>query len=209
MLRGREEAWSDVPVDLEKPSILDFGCGLSKIPGSIGMDKNPRTKADILHDINVFPYPVASNSFDLIVCRHIMEHLQDIKAVMEELHRIGKPRAVVKITVPFFRSRWAYIDPDHRRFFTSLSFDYFVRGKELANYSYTDKWFDMEKVEYMTEMTYRRFSRFREALNRLFLGFVNKRKMFYETYLAHIVPVDAIYFELRVIKDIGSGHEEQ
>jgi SAM-dependent methyltransferase len=208
-LRRREEAWSDILVDLSKPSILDVGCGLNKIPGSVGMDKNPRTDADIIHDLNDIPYPVASNSFDVIYCRHVMEHLHDIGSVMEELHRIGKPDAVLKINVPFFRSRWAFTDPDHRRFFTSLSFDYFVRGKELSSYLCTDKWFDLENVDYRITMSYRRFSRFREALDRLFLGFVNKRKMFYEAYLAHIVPVDEIYFELRVIKDIGSGYEEE
>ena len=37
--------------------ILDLGCGNKKRDGTIGVDFNSRTKADIIHDLNIFPYP--------------------------------------------------------------------------------------------------------------------------------------------------------
>jgi len=37
--------------------ILDLGCGNRKKEGTIGIDINPNTNADIIHDPNTFPYP--------------------------------------------------------------------------------------------------------------------------------------------------------
>ena len=36
---------------------IDLGCGNKKRPGTIGVDFNERTKADIIHNLNSFPYP--------------------------------------------------------------------------------------------------------------------------------------------------------
>ena len=32
--------------------ILDLGCGRDKLPGAVGMDQNPRSDADIIHDLD-------------------------------------------------------------------------------------------------------------------------------------------------------------
>jgi hypothetical protein len=34
---------------------IDLDCGNKKRPGTIGVDFNERTKADIIHDLNSFP----------------------------------------------------------------------------------------------------------------------------------------------------------
>jgi len=34
--------------------ILDVGCGWNKTPGAIGMDANPKTHADVIHDLARF-----------------------------------------------------------------------------------------------------------------------------------------------------------
>ncbi len=188
--------------------VLDVGCGCNAVPGAIGIDYNPRTGADVIHDLNLYPYPFESDSFDEVVCRNVMEHLLDVRMALEEIHRISAPSALVKITVPFFRSRWAFMDPDHRHFFSAQSFDYFVRGTELASYSYTDKWFHLERIEYRIVAEYRRFSRTRHLLDRWFLDLVNRHKRFYEAYFAHFFPVDEIYVVLRVEKD-DDGREAE
>ena len=56
----------------EKSAILDFGCGNRKRPGSIGIDVNPRTDADVVHDLNVFPYPFADSSFDEVYADNVI-----------------------------------------------------------------------------------------------------------------------------------------
>src|SRR3546814_5212709 len=105
--------------------ILDLGCGTRKRPGSVGMDINPATGADIIHDLEIFPYPFDDSTFDEIYVDNVLEHLDNVIATMEELHRITKPGGLVKIIVPYFRARWSYIDPTHRHFFTTDSFAYF------------------------------------------------------------------------------------
>ncbi len=60
--------------------ILDIGCGINKIPDAVGMDIDPDSKADIIHDLNVFPYPINDNAFDRIYAKHIIEHLDDPQA---------------------------------------------------------------------------------------------------------------------------------
>ena len=37
--------------------ILELGCGTTKIPNAISVDINPFSKADVIHDLNKFPYP--------------------------------------------------------------------------------------------------------------------------------------------------------
>src|ERR1043166_2135555 len=68
--------------------ILDVGCGWNKTPGAIGLDANPRAHADIVHDLGALPYPFPDNEFDEIVCRHVVEHVPDVMALITELYRI-------------------------------------------------------------------------------------------------------------------------
>ena len=71
--------------------ILDVGCGQNKYAGAIGIDSNPHSHADVIHDLGVVPYPFADNEFDEIICRHVIEHVPDVMAFVSELHRITKP----------------------------------------------------------------------------------------------------------------------
>ena len=48
--------------------ILDVGCGQNKYPGAVGIDSNPRTQADVIHDLGITPYPFADTEFDEIIC---------------------------------------------------------------------------------------------------------------------------------------------
>ena len=106
--------------------ILDVGCGQNKFPGAIGIDANPRSHADVIHDLGVFPYPFANDEFDEIVCRHVIEHVPDVLGFVTELHRITKPGGRLKIVTPHYSNPdWA-TDPTHRNHFNSYSFTCFV-----------------------------------------------------------------------------------
>ena len=93
--------------------ILDLGCGKKKREGAIGVDFSDRHDADVIHDLNAFPYPFDDDSVDEIYLDNVLEHLDDPLKVMEEVHRICKPNGLVKVIVPYFRSVWAFIDPTH------------------------------------------------------------------------------------------------
>jgi len=175
--------------------ILQIGCGKNKNPNNIGLDINPISNADIIHDLNIFPYPFKDNEFDEILATSIIEHLDDIIAVMREIHRICKPGGVVKILVPFFASWTAFTDPTHKHCFGIHSFDYFIKGKPLSRYSYSDFSFNLKEVRYQKGCGGRlRF------LDKFILWFANHFKDSYENRFAFIIPVEDIYFELEVIK---------
>ena len=171
--------------------ILDLGCGNKKREGAIGIDFNSRTAADVIHDLNVFPYPLEDSSFDEIYLDNTLEHLDDVIRVMEETHRICKLGGLVKVIVPYFRSIWACIDPTHRHFFTVDSFAYFDPDHPICDrYAYSLARFKVEKTVFNENLKNRR-------LKRMISGFANRWPSRYEHYLSHFYPLDDISFYLR------------
>jgi len=43
--------------------ILDVGCGINKKAGAIGVDRNPASRADVIANLDHFPYPFRDSSF--------------------------------------------------------------------------------------------------------------------------------------------------
>lgn len=176
---------------MSAPKVLDLGCGNKKRPGAVGVDSNARTQADVVHDLDVFPYPFADAEFDEAYVDNCLEHLREPVRVMEELHRIVKPGGLVKVIVPYFRSTWAFIDPTHRHFFGVDSFAYYDPAHPICRqYDYTKARFKVERRV------------FNEALpNALVQGLVaalaNRWPGHYEHYLAHLYPLDDLSFYLR------------
>ena len=61
--------------------VLDLGAGVKKYPGSIAVDSNPVTNPEVLHDLNVIPYPFESSSVDEVRLDNVLEHLDDVIAI--------------------------------------------------------------------------------------------------------------------------------
>ncbi len=174
--------------------VLDVGCGLRKRHGAIGIDINPRSQADIVHDLNSFPYPFPDNHFDEIICDNVLEHLNDFLNVMEELYRIAKPEALLTIIVPHYSHRYANTDPTHKHFFGVHSFDYFIEGTDNSDFLYSTAKFELVSVEFEKGLEVR------YCFDRIIRDFANKRKDLYENRLANIFPLRNLTFELRVKK---------
>ena len=175
-------------------TILDLGCGLRKRPGAVGIDINARSHADVIHDLNRFPYPFPDDHFDEIFCDNIIEHLDDVLKVMEEVHRIAKPSALVTIIVPFYPHQQAHTDPTHRHFFGVHSFDYFIDGTANAGFQYSNAGFTLLSVEFEKGLAQRHW------IDRMIVAFANARKDLYENRLANLLPLRNLTFELRVSK---------
>lgn len=111
---------------IKKKIVLNLGCGKTKIPNSIGVDvKKIRGFVDVVHDLNLVPYPFEDSTADEIHLYHVLEHLDNPVQIVEELCRILKPRGSLHIRVPHFSSLGAFTDMTHRRPFGYLSFDIF------------------------------------------------------------------------------------
>jgi SAM-dependent methyltransferase len=129
--------------DREKPLMvvtgpttkLNLGCGMTRFDGFTGVDRIPTDAADVVHDLNQFPYPWPDNSVQEILMDNTLEHLNDVVAVMEELHRILVPGGRAIIIVPYAKSEGAFADPTHKHFFTERSLDYFNGKYEYSYYS--------------------------------------------------------------------------
>lgn len=173
--------------------ILDLGCGKKKRPGSIGVDYSDRHNADVIHDLNIFPYLFESDSIDQIYLDNVLEHLDKPMRVMEEVHRITKQGGGVKVIVPYFRSVWAFIDPTHNTFYTVDSFAYYDPDHIICQrYDYVKTRFKVERVVFNETLTNRWFKK-------IVIKLANKWPHRYEYYLSHLIPLDDITYYLRKI----------
>jgi SAM-dependent methyltransferase len=172
--------------------ILHLGCGRNKKNGAIGIDIDPHSDADIVHDLNTFPYPFSNNYFTVVIAEHILEHLDDIVKVMEEVHRISKDSAYIHITSPHFSSVDGFTDITHRHYFTSRSFDYFIPGTDLYKYRYAHVKYIKNKI-ILGPKTNNKFLQ-------LILNWINRHQLLYESRLAYIFPVGIIQIQLQVDK---------
>jgi SAM-dependent methyltransferase len=62
-------------------------------------DYEDKLFTDVQYDITAIPEE--NNSFDQIICYHVLEHIPDDQAAMKELYRILKPNGHILIQTPF------------------------------------------------------------------------------------------------------------
>ena len=85
--------------------------------------------------------PFDADTFDEILASHVIEHLRDPLAFMQELHRIAKPGASAVFRVPYGSSDEAFEDPTHVRPYFAGSFGYFSQPFYWrADYGYRGDW---------------------------------------------------------------------
>lgn len=112
-----------------KNKIINIGCGKTRIPESIGVDcVEIPGYVDIVHDLNVIPYPFEDSFADEIHFYHVLEHLENPVEKIEEIHRILKIGGILYMRVPHFSSHGAFTDITHKRPFSYYSFDIFQPG---------------------------------------------------------------------------------
>ena len=69
------------------------------------VDLNPKAFG-IRQVVDITDIPFDDNTFDLIMCTHVLEHIPDDRKAMSELYRVLKPnKGVALLTVPIDNSR--------------------------------------------------------------------------------------------------------
>ena len=186
-----------------KIKILDIGCGKEKVPGAIGVDFNTSFSADVIHDLNLFPYPFKDEEFDKIHISNTLFLLENPIKVMEEIFRICKPNGLVVVIQPYFRSSWSYVDPMVKNFATVYSFTFYDPDNPIClRYNYSSARFATEKIIFDDHLHGKIFqggnSRFSPGIIRKFITMLaNKYPRMYEASLSHFFPLDQISFLLR------------
>jgi len=122
---------------------LNLGCGEFKKDGFINLDWQEQVRPDVVHDLNVIPYPFLDNTFDLIEADHVLEHLNEPFAIMRELHRISAKGAFIIIRVPHFSRGFSH--PEHKRGFDA-SFPYYFNKDFPGGYMGVE--FDQKSIKF-------------------------------------------------------------
>lgn len=98
---------------------LNMGCGYSRLDGYTNVDNAPVCHPDALVDLETLPWPWPDDSVEEVVFQHCLEHLgRDPKVFLgmfQELYRICRKDARIKITVPHPRHDHFLNDPTHVR----------------------------------------------------------------------------------------------
>lgn len=204
-----------VPFDNREPEntkmkrMLDFGCGSNKRAGAIGADITRGSAADVIVDFEHIPFPFKDDAFDHIVFHHVIEHLTDILASMEEIWRISAPDACLEGATPHFSSSSSYSDPTHRHHLSYRTFDFLSTpsSKPLGKlrrflgifYRYETPHHQLKVAEKFQKIEVR--ITFNHIFHRLGIEWLaNIYPELYESFFAFILPARDIVFRLKVIK---------
>ena len=167
--------------------VLDVGCGSAKYPGAVGLDISPDTDADVVHDLDTFPYPFDDASFDQVLMQDVLEHVAEPLEVIAELQRVCTPGARIHVRTPHFSSVLAYSDPTHRHYFSAEAirtlaeprFEHYTPVRLRVVHVTLDLWLPFRAL----------------GIGRL----ANRHPMPYEAYFAFRFPAMNIRAELEVL----------
>lgn len=173
--------------------VLDVGCGVNKYPGAIGIDINPRTRADVLCNLDSFPYPFRDNSFDSVRAIHVIEHVSDVVRAMEEFHRLVRPGGSIVIVTPHYTDFSSFCDPTHRWHLNSFSLRYF--GEDHGGFGYYSAVRTQETSVHVKLLRLWRWLGFEFLVNRF-----PRFRRFWEHYLCYLIRGKVIEWELKVLK---------
>jgi predicted SAM-dependent methyltransferase len=110
---------------------LNVGCGGKVQDGWINIDAHPLQGVDVVHDLDVFPWPFADAEASEILASHVFEHVRKPVDFVLECWRVLQPGGRLTIQCPHWTSENAFTDPTHLRFVTDRTFDYWCEGEAL------------------------------------------------------------------------------
>jgi hypothetical protein len=110
---------------------LNIGCGQNRIDGYVNTDREPSVGPDVVMDLEEFPWPFEDDSVEEIVANHVLEHVgatpQVFIGVMQELYRVCRNGALIRIAVPHPRHNFFLDDPTHVRAITPQTLQLFSK----------------------------------------------------------------------------------
>jgi len=179
------------------------GCGTNKIMGAVGVDKFQLDGVDIVHDLDIFPWPFNKNQFDHVVCNHSVSHLENFIRTIEELHRICKSGGILEILAPHYAGDNANTDPTTRTRIGIRTMNYFCEQFNF-NYHYYSlaRFFMVERhLSFRENRTDFRKNIKPNPFKWVGIEFaINAFPRIYERFFVYWAPVSEVYFKLKVLK---------
>ncbi len=173
------------------PKKLNLGAGNDCKAGWDNQDiiALPGINPNLVFNLDHENWLIADNTYDIIECKMVLEHLKNWPKAMEEIWRIAKPGAKIYIEVPFFPSFYSFTDPTHKSAFTYYTFDYFTPEHSLNYYT---------KARFNIKKKYIRYS-WNKLLNLIPAAIFNFIPRFYSRYLCFIFPSNSLEVTLEKI----------
>lgn len=170
--------------------IVELGCGNDKkYTGSIGIDINPESGANIIHDINE-GIPLSDNCVDIITSSHFIEHVNDFGFLMRECYRVLKEGGIFEMTVPYHSNHRSHFPHHIHAGFSWISIiDYFNLCKHYDNIK-----FMLIENKIITS---------RGFIGNMLNMLVNNKPYLYDRFLSFIFPSSELY--VRAIKSDTHG----
>lgn len=174
---------------LGKYTVLNLGSGKKRRSDAVNVDLVADTNPELVWDLNRQPWPLPSNHFREVLAADVIEHLDNIVSVMEEIHRICLPGAIVRITLPHFSCANAFRDPTHRHYFSLFSFHYFTGENQWEFYTGC-------RFKRVTSHLYF----YPTLINKLVWRLANRFPETYERHWVWMFPAWFLSFDLEVVK---------
>jgi hypothetical protein len=131
---------------------LNLGCGTNKRPGFLNVDKFSVCEPDLVHDLESFPWPWPTNSVVEVTLSHVLEHIGHNPSVflsfMQELYRVCRGDAVIRIIVPHPHHADFITDPTHVRPITPDLLRLFSKRR---NREYKEKGYANSQLAFYTD----------------------------------------------------------
>jgi len=175
---------------------LNIGCGAKIRKKYVNLDLVRLSGVNVVQDLNKVPWPFPDNSFSEIVAEHILEHLDDFNKTINEIWRISKPNAIIKVSSPYYIGWSAAADPSHKIIFCYRTFDYYaINPSRTAPY----------RTDFGSKARFKILSRkisfsSNRILNAIFNPMINAAPLVYERFFFFWFPATGIDYTLEVVK---------
>ncbi len=78
---------------------------MRKMKGNPQYETADLYQKNVTHSIDITHISIPDHSFDVVMCHHVLEHIDDDNAAMRELFRVLKPEGTAVLSVPINTSR--------------------------------------------------------------------------------------------------------
>jgi predicted SAM-dependent methyltransferase len=110
---------------------VNLGAGYDIMGGWVNVDRAKLPGIDVVHDLDIAPWPWETGSVDEIRAIDVFEHVDDPVAFMNQAGRVLKPGGILRIRSPHWKHENAYTDPTHKRYCTERTWNYWVKDAEF------------------------------------------------------------------------------
>lgn len=112
---------------------LNLGVGwcADEAPDVVNVDSQPFPGVQVVHDLDVHPWPFEDQAFSEVRAVQLFEHVTDPVGFMAEAHRVLEPGGLLWIVVPHWQSENSHTDPTHVRHCTERTWDFWCPGTQL------------------------------------------------------------------------------